>query len=404
MHIQFQAIKKIALLLVLLLACGLSGCARLTAASHLGKSNELIRKGDYSASIGELNRAIEAKPDYHLGYINRAIVYQNLYEYDKALADYRRAIDLQPDEAITHANYVKFLLYMRKTPEAMEHARSFLNTHPDSLMIKLVMAEVLETQEQYQKAHQLTSYVIPKLENWANYNELTYVVKDMFLGDAYSIHALAAAGFGKTDEASQSIQKAASYWNHLETNHYKAKIYYIQNNWQSAVNELNAGYTRATQQEKDSPTGIESKFLLANSYFKLGKMAQARSAYEDFLAVNKYEPEAFFNLGQAYAKLGDEQKAIDSYSSTIRLRKYVEESLINRGSLYLKEEKYNDAIADFSEALAKQSNNTSVLYKRAYSYCLSGNRSMGKKDLKTILKIEPDNNQARTLLTQCQGT
>jgi tetratricopeptide (TPR) repeat protein len=404
MHIQFQVIKKIALLLALLLACSLSGCAHLTAASHLHKSSELIIKGDYNASIGELNKAIEAKPDYHLGYINRALAYQNLHEYDKALADYRRAIDLQPNEALTHANYVEFLIYMRKTPEAMEHARSFLNTHPDSLLIKLAMAQVLETQEQYQNAYQLTSSVIPKLENLANYNELTYVVKDNFLAHAYMTHALAAAGSGKTDEASRSIQKAASYWDHLETNYHKAKIYYIQNNWQSAVNELNAGYARATQQEKDSPSGIESKFLLANSYFKLGNMAQARSAYEDFLAVNKYEPEAFFNLGQAYAKLGDEQKAIDSYSSTIRLNKYVEESSINRGSLYLKEEKYNDAIADFSEALAKQSNNTSVLYKRAYSYCLSSNHSMGKKDLKTILKIEPDNSQARTLLTQCQGT
>jgi tetratricopeptide (TPR) repeat protein len=362
---------------------------------------EYIGKGNYKAALSESNQFVAANPNSKDGYINRGLSYQLLREYDNARADYRRAIDLQPEEPLTHSNYVQLLISMRKAPEATKHARTFLNKHPDSLLAKHSMAQVLETQEQYQEAYQLTSDVISRLDNSTSSEELKRIPKDFLFADVYSVHALAAAGLGKKDEASQFIQKAATYRNDLLISYLNAKIYYIQESWQQAVDKLNAGYARAAPQEKDSPWGIESKFLLGNSYYKLGDMTMARMAYEDFLAANKYEPEAFFNLGQAYAKLGDEQKAIDSYSSAIHLNKYIEESLVNRGSLYLKEEKYNDAIEDFSEVLAKQPDNSSVLYKRAYSYCLSGNQAMAKKDLKAMLRIEPDNSQAKKLLTMC---
>lgn len=333
--------------------------------------------------------------------INRGLAYESLHDYDNALADYRKAIDLQPEEAISYLNFIALYTLMRKTPEAEEHARTFLNKHPDSLLAKYSLAYVLDSQKQYQEAYQLTSEIIPRLENSTNTDELKRIPKDILFALVYSSHALASAGLGKTDEASLAIQKAASYRNDFDISYSKAKIHYIQKNWQQAVNELNSGYIRATSQEKNSPWGIESKFLLGNSYFKLEDMAKARTAYEDFLLVNKYEPEAFFNLGQVYAKLGEDQKAIDSYTSAIRLNKFVEESLVNRGSLYLKQEKYNDAIADFSEVLAKQPTNSNVLYKRAYSYCMSANPSMAKPDLKTLLNSDPGNSQAKKLAHQC---
>ncbi|MGH8549537.1 MAG: protein kinase domain-containing protein [Methylococcales bacterium] len=89
----------------------------------------------------------------------------------------------------------------------------------------------------------------------------------------------------------------------LIDNIYRAKIHYTQGNWQQAVDELKRGYTRSTREELDSSYGLESRLLLGNSYFKLGNMLQAKEAYEQFLAANKYEPEAFFNPGIVYAKL-----------------------------------------------------------------------------------------------------
>jgi tetratricopeptide (TPR) repeat protein len=329
------------------------------------------------------------------------VAYQATREYDNAFADYRHAMALQPKEAVTHWNYVELLIFLRRIPEATEHARQFLTENPQSLLAKLAVERTLEAQKRYAEAYELISDVLPKLETSMSENELRGVPKDQLFAYTYSYYGLVAAALGKTDEASKAVNKAATYRNDFWVYYYRAKIHYIQGKWQQAVDELKTGDARSTREELDSSEGLESRFLLGNSYLKLGDMVQAKEAYEQFLAANKFEPEAFYNLGIVYAKLGNSRQAIERYSSALKLNPDLVAALTNRGSLYLQEEQYNDAIADFSAVLAKQPRDTEVLYKRAYSLCISGKQRLGKEDLSAILRIEPGNNRAKKLLSQC---
>jgi len=41
--------------------------------------------------------------------------------------------------------------------------------------------------------------------------------------------------------------------------------------------------------------GVESRFLLGQSYQQLGRWREAQEAYEEFIAANPFEKEAFAN-------------------------------------------------------------------------------------------------------------
>jgi len=73
----------------------------------------------------------------------------------------------------------------------------------------------------------------------------------------------------------------------------------------------------------------------------------------------------------------------------------------NRGTEFLRQKRYESAIDDFSAVLAADGDDTGTLYKRAYAYCTSGKGTLGAKDLRAILGIEPKNDDAKALLREC---
>lgn len=386
-----------ALVWVLICSTWLTGCA----AVHLNRSTELMGQGKYQEAIAETTKAIAIKPDYHLAYINRALAYQGAREYDKALVDYRRAIEIMPEEPVTHLNYVEFLIFLRKGDEARKHAESFANAHRGSNLARLSLAQALGAQGEFARAYKLTSDAVAALEASGGGEELRHVPRDYLFSYAYAQLGRQAAQLGKKAEAQSAIQKAAASRNDFLTGYSRAKIHYVQGEFDQAVVALNNAYGVAPPGERDSSDGIESRFLLGNCYLRMGRLAEARDAYEQFIAANPKEPEAFTNLGLVLAKLGDEEAALKTYSSALRLDEKLVTVLSNRGTLYLKLHRYDDAIRDFSSVLTQEPSNADALYKRAYSYCQKGSPKKAQEDLAKILQVQPTHDDARTLLDQC---
>lgn len=206
MNHQILRIRAASLLALAALAfC--SGCARLIAAGHLNKSTRDIAAGQYEAAIAENTKAVAAKPDYNLAYINRAVAYTYARRYDLAEEDFRKAIALEPEQAISHLSYVFLLVFMRREQEAAEHAEGFLRSHPDSALLKCGLAAALERRKDYRRAHELASQCISQVESGANPVEVRHGARQGF-AHVLGLHARLAARVGRKDEAWQSIEKA----------------------------------------------------------------------------------------------------------------------------------------------------------------------------------------------------
>ena len=75
-------------------------------------------------AIGDLNRAIQLKPDYSEAYGNRGFVYYMAKDYSAAIKDFDRAIELNPNNA---QNYIYRSLYWRFVAKDNGRALADLN-------------------------------------------------------------------------------------------------------------------------------------------------------------------------------------------------------------------------------------------------------------------------------------
>jgi tetratricopeptide (TPR) repeat protein len=92
---------------------------------------------------------------------------------------------------------------------------------------------------------------------------------------------------------------------------------------------------------------------------------------------------------------------VADFSKALELDRKFLDARRNRGTEYLRQKRYESAIEDFSSVLAEDGSDAGTLYKRAYAYCTSGNRKLGAKDLRAVLRIDPKNDDARALLSEC---
>jgi len=294
------------------------------------------------------------------------MAYTYARRYDLALEDLRKAIALEPEDAPSHVQYVRLLVFMRREQEAAAHAEAFLRTHPDSAILNIGLAMALERRKDYARAYEAVSRAVALLESGANPGELRFVAsKEGVFAVADGIKAVLAARLGRKDEASRLIEKALNIRNDFETRYWRASIYYIEGSWEKALQVLREADARAQGAEKDSMVGVESRFLLGQCYQQLGKWREAQGAYEEFIAANPREKEAFSNLGLVKAKLGDSDSAVTSFSKALELDPKFLDARRNRGTEYLRQKRYDSAIEDFSAVLAEDGNDACLLHERA---------------------------------------
>jgi hypothetical protein len=115
------------------------------------------------------------------------------------------------------------------------------------------------------------------------------------------------------------------------------------------------------------------------------------------------------DVGNSYYKKNDFQKALDCYTNGVNLlsERQGDEALLcnllsNRAVCFLKLGKYEPCVEDCSSVLAFSFNSHTLkaLYRRASAHRQLGHLIDARGDLQHLLKIEPDNNEAKTLLKE----
>ena len=92
----------------------------MTAEELLDRGWDKYQEGYYQEAIENLTQAIQLKPDYHLAYYNRGLVYFDLQKYQTAIEDFNQAVAIDLNYA--HVYYNRGLAYyqLKDYQEAIE--------------------------------------------------------------------------------------------------------------------------------------------------------------------------------------------------------------------------------------------------------------------------------------------
>jgi len=132
--------------------------------------------------------------------------------------------------------------------------------------------------------------------------------------------------------------------NNYEAENALGKVLVILNEPEAAIEH----FKRAIDLRPDFSQAIA---YLAQTYYKMGNYADARTYYQRLVEYEPKNPEGHFGLANVYRKTEKYKDAIREYNAALELKHDDAQAYINLGLCHYQEGNYHDAILNFRMAL-----------------------------------------------------
>jgi tetratricopeptide (TPR) repeat protein len=176
-----------------------------------------------------------------------------------------------------------------------------------------------------------------------------------------------------------------------------------------------------------NPNDAEAYYKRADAYYRKGDYDCAFTDYTQAITLNPNDAEAYHKRADVYYRRGDYNHAIEDWTHVIKIQveyvyaysscgKSCYEAYNLRGKAYFEVGKYSEAINDFSKAISNRNkfylnifdeldesdNYIEIYLGRGKAYFQSRDMTSAIQDFEQVLKIEPDNTEAKEWLERAK--
>lgn len=382
-----RAISASVILTALMLAAGLSGCAKTeTSASLLAEAKQYQAKGDNKAALIQLKNAAAASPADAEVRFQLAAMYNQLGDPVSAEKEIRKAISLGIDGARAAPELAKALLMQDQLQKVIdESAPSVAKAGPELLAI---IGDAYLGLNNFEKAKELYQQALTVKPGFANgllgMARLAMVAKDPAAAAVFSEQAIAAnpkdpsvwffkgslmRAMNKPDEALAAFGQTIA----LKPDHVNALI--ERANLEIATKKFDAAKADVDAAKKVSPNALLALYTQGLLDFTQGRFAQANEALQKVLRASPEHMPTILLAGAVELNLGTLQQAEQ------HLRKYLEKNPDNAyarkllAQAQLKGAQPVDAVATLAPLLKNGAQDPHLL-------ALAGESSMQTRDFK----------------------
>jgi tetratricopeptide (TPR) repeat protein len=176
----------------------------------------------------------------------------------------------------------------------------------------------------------------------------------------------------------------------------RGTAYKIIGDYDRAIADLN----QAIRLKPDEEEGYSNR---GDTYYRKGDYDRAIMDLDQAIQLNPRLSGAYNNRSNAYRDKGDYDKAISDLKKAIQLNPKSHEAYNNLGNVYINMGNYNIAITYYNHAILI--NNpilTDLYYNRGLAYAKKGDYDKAIMDYEAVLRIDPNDIQARNNLDQAQ--
>ena len=152
------------------------------------------------------------------------------------------------------------------------------------------------------------------------------------------------------------------------------------------VQEFNVSQLLTEAQDSEKAQNL---FDHANGLLDSQRYQDAIQLYDQAIALQPKNPDAWYNRGNALIGLQQYQAALEAYNKAIALQPNKHEAWINRGIVLTKMQKYSAALESYDQAIAIQPKKHQAYYNKACTYALQANVELAVENLEKAIKLIP---------------
>ncbi len=295
---------------------------------------EFAKKMNFKDAIEQYTKTLELDPDYDKAFIQRALAYTKLEDYEKAAADFDRAVVFNEKDAGLY--YYSGMAYhlqgkndiaLVKLNKAIDMKNNFLEAYQVRSVVLVELERYQEALDDCQKCLKIKedekgfynlAQVYEKLEMYKEAEEAyrqSIAENRRVVGTHYALASLLFSRQDYTGSYSSVMQVLQLEPNHLQGVLLQSQILAAQQNYPKAIEVLSI----ASIQYPDVP----EIYLFRGEYYSL--LNQAANAIFDYTKVIELNPnlaEVHYKRAGAYEEIRDYKKALTDYEKLLAMSKY----------------------------------------------------------------------------------
>jgi protein O-mannosyl-transferase len=350
----------------------------------------IARNRDYRSAEAMWTDTVAKRPENALAHNNLGTILDKMPgRLTDAIGQYEEALRLKPDYVEAHRNLGNAELKLPgRRSDAVAQYEAALRLNPDyaeahndlGTALEPLPGRLTDAIAQYEEARRLKpDYVEPHIN----------------LGSVW------LKSPGRLTDAIAEFEAA------LQLNPDDAEAH---NDLGSAWLELPGRSTDAIAQYQEAlrlnPDYAEAHNNLGNAWLKVpGRSNDAIAQFVEALRLNPDYAEAHYNLGNSWAQLpGRMEDAIAQYEAAVRLKPDYAAAHNNLGNSLNAVGRIPEAIVQYEAALRIQPEMAAIHFNLALALLRTSSRTNdAAPHLETVLRLQPENDAARRILTQIKG-
>ena len=347
-----------------------------------------MSRGDLDALIQTAQQIIVGAPQAPDGYLMRALVEMNRQKYSDAEQDLTKAMGVAPGSPAPYVQMGNLHQVQKQYAEALKFYQEALDKDPASTDALQGIMNVHLQQKQPDQALAAARAQITKSPNTGGFYDLLgtalFEKKDL---------SGAADAFQKSIEIDRNNSDAL-----LKLGEVKAA--------QGSVGEALALYQQSI---KDHPREISFYILAGEMYESQSNWDQAKTMYQQALTIQPDNPLASNNLAYVMLQQGGNVDVALAMARTARRGMPNSSNAADTlGWAYFQKGVYQSAIEEFQESLRLNekrgaADDPTVHYHLGLAYEKANQPAQARQQLERVLKLNPNNTDARKALSELRG-
>lgn len=349
----------------------------------LGEAEHSIRIGDFEDAIIKLNLYIEENPTDEKAYIDRAIAYGNLGQFQEKSRDLNYAKMLNPFAYMYVSSSMRSRLYEKKNYEY-----DFDNVSKDftksPVKEKYYNIYFNEIKDQHAQDSLISKAIYYLSKNDLTNTELILAQIDYspkIQGIIYDMEGLIALKKNNLDDAIELFSKSIELMPAFSlAYHNRAIAYKLKGDYEASQNDLEF----ALSLNED----------ISVFYFTLAKLSElledneeAKAYYLKALDKNPNYIEARTNYSLLQKTLGNYSESMLNLQQMVDSSDKISKANFIKGGIHLTYGEYENAVIEFDKYLTKNVNDSDAIFNRGLAKLLQGKKREGCEDITTSIDI-----------------